>query len=165
MNPSQQEKLLSLQGYLDRIAHKLSFTYTGYDPDELLQEMNVSICEQAEKDPDFLNQTDGYITRRAAWHIKTWVRDQYDNRRIGLNLEADEDEPSEWISAPIVDQDIIIDVQDALASLSGRVAEVAKMLMKGWKATEIAEQMGITKQSVQYYKNQLKAALAPAMAV
>lgn len=164
MNPSQEITFFELQDYLSRIARKLSHTYEGYESDELLQEMNVHILERAAQDPTFLDQQPGYITRAAAWHVRTWVRDQYDNRRIGLNLEADEDEPSEWMAAPVVDQDTIIDVQDALASLSGRVAEVAQMLMAGWKATEIASELGCSKATITYYKNQLRAALAPVMA-
>ena len=62
-----------LQAYLDRIAHNIVRShYPEQDPDELLSVMNETVCQLAAKDPAFLDQTPGYITRKAAWAARDY---------------------------------------------------------------------------------------------
>lgn len=154
----------SLQPYLTRIAHNIVRTYhREQDPDDLLQIMNLHIVEAAQADPEFLNQNRSYICKVAAYRARNFCnRESYGERKQPKLIDRDDEGLlAERFAAPQVDQDIVLDVRKALQTLSGRTAEIAQLMLDGWRQADIAKHFGITRQSVQPEKKRIEAALAP----
>lgn len=167
---SQKTTIVSLQSYLTRIAHNLHRTHWSQVPaDDILQEMNLHIAEQAEADPAFLQQSPGYVTKAAAWHARHWLRDTYTRfhrgQRVsaGLPLETDdEDRPADEIyAATEPDREIAIDVRSALAGLNKMSLRVAMLKMQGLKRAEIAAELGTSSQALTTHLKRIEEALAP----
>lgn len=153
MNTSQLE---SLQPYLTRIAWTIRSHYPDQVPDDILQEMNLHILERDARDPTFLEQKPGYVTRAAAWHARTWCRDQYSSRFSPL-------EESAFPIAPR-DVDLSLDVRDVMTTLSDKATEIAWLLAAGYKGRDLEAATGMSKQAINYHRQQLKQALAFTMA-
>lgn len=168
---SQKRTIVELQDYLTRISHNLHNTHWSQVPaDDILSEMNLYIAEQAEADATFLDQAPGYISKAAAWHARHWCRDQFtrylhgERVAAGLALQTDDEDSrpaDEVYAAPQVDEDIAIDVRAALAGLDEVSFQVAQLKMAGMGRTEIAAELGYSKQALSTYLKRIEAALAP----
>lgn len=153
LTANQQSALIELQPYLARIAGKMHHTYYPTVPaDDLLQEMNAAICEQAARDPAFLDQAPGYVTRKAAWAARDYARH-------ATYLDLDGGESLERMAAPAPDLDLGIDVRRALGTLDRKRQEIAAMLAGGWKRKEIAARFGVKSPSLSWDLGKIRAAL------
>ena len=156
------DTILSLQEYLTRIAHNIVTNYyPQFSPDDVLQEMNTYILERGQKEPEFLNQTPGYITRAAAWRVRDWCRDQ----QVGRMVDIPEDiltNDSASVDDEIDAARIAAAVQTIIAGLAGRDQEIARAMLAGQKRQDIARAYGIKSPTLQGTINRIKAALAPA---
>jgi len=171
---SQKTTIVSLQSYLTRIAHNLHRTHWSQVPaDDILQEMNLHIAEQAEADPAFLEQTRGHITKAAAWHARHWCRHTFtryhNGERVGAGIpletdDKDERPADELYAAPEPDNDLAIDVRAALVGLDKMSLRVATLKMAGWRRCDIAEELNTSSQALSIYLKRIEAVLAPVWA-
>lgn len=171
LTSSQRTTVVSLQDYLNRIAHHIVRTdWTQASPDDVLQTMNLYIAERAEQDPTFLQQAPGYITKAAAWEARHWLRDTYTRyhrgRRIAASvpLETDDEDgcpADEVYAAPEPDRELAVDVREALSGLDKVSREIAQLKLAGWTHREIAQEYGWTAANVSNYVRKIKAALLP----
>jgi len=170
LTANQRQKLTDLQPYLKRIAHNIVAThYSGQDPDDLLQTMNAAICEQAARAPEFLDQTPGYITRKAAWAARDYCRhEQYGRNLATLSLDASgpdgDSSLAEVIPAPLADLDLPIDVARALATLSQKRQQIVAMLAAGLQRKEIAAHFGVKSATLAWDYQKIRSALQPVYA-
>lgn len=169
LTANQQAKLTDLQPYLTRIAHNIVRThYPEQDADELLQTMNEAICTKAAADPQFLNQTPGYITRAAAWAARNYCRRECHGHALApLSLDAETEDSAtiaETIPAPLADLDLPLDIARALATLSQKRQQIARMLVAGLKRKEIAAQVGVKSPTLSWDYKQIRATLQPVYA-
>jgi len=121
-----------LQSYLDRIAHNIVRSYyPEQSTDDLLQQMNLYVAERAAREPAFLDQTPGYITKAAAWAARDYCRRERHGRALQPQLLDREDDDgtiaAECIPAPLADLDLPIDIRAALATLSEKRQRIAAM--------------------------------------
>jgi DNA-directed RNA polymerase specialized sigma24 family protein len=170
LSQTQRVKFADLQSYLERIAHNLVRNYyPNLDPDDLLSEMNLYILERAARDPSFLEQRPGFVSRAAAWAARNSANPKrhagnYGRDREAYILDAENDDgtdPAEVFAAELTDHDLAIAVREALSSLEGTTRQVAGLLLTGLKGAQAARELGISRQSVQYHKTLVREALAP----
>jgi len=171
LTPSQREKIVNLQSYAERIAGNLHHTHWRQVPaEDIAQEMLLYIGERAETDPDFLEQTPGYVSRAAAWHARHFCRDHFTrhlhgeriSKDVSLETEIDDELPvDEVYPAPAPDRDIALDVHEALAGLDEAARRVAEMRLAGWRRCDIAAEMGTSSQNLSQYYRRIEATLAP----
>lgn len=168
MVTSQQQRLISLQPYLKRIAHNLSYQYAGQSADDLLQAMNLYILESTEKDPSFLDQTDGYISRNAAWAARGYTRSDHKGinhgwHREAFSLDQENDngiDNAERFADEQPDGDLAMDIRDVLETLTGKTRKVADLMMEGYRGEELAKRAGLrSNQAVYYYRGLIRRAL------
>jgi len=154
-----------LQEYLDRIAHNIVRSYhPGADPEDLLSVMNTHIVEQAARDPTFLDQKPGYISRSAAWAAYHYCEHEQCGRKLqpqSLDREDDGIPAGERIPAPLADLGLPIDIRNALAALSEKRQRIAAMLVAGFQRREIAEAFGVKSPSLSWDFTIIKRALQP----
>jgi len=162
----------SLQEYLERIAWKLHYQYYQATPaEDILQQMNLFLLERAQEDPTFFDQSPRYISRAAAWAARDWLKPSrkganYGEDRAAFSLDAenkDGADPAESIAAETGDNDISIAVRDALDTLTGKARDLAALMLQGMRIGEAAAELGISKQSANYYRKQIIKVLAPVM--
>ena len=151
----------TLQKYLERIAWKLHhMTGQTIDGEDILSEMNLHICERAAADPTFLDQAPGYISKAAAWHARSWLRRQLHGQGLELNILDSETEDgqlkSELFAAKSQDNDLTIAVHDTLDTLEGRLRQIGELLMEGYRKSEIADELGMSRANVSYYVRLLR---------
>jgi DNA-directed RNA polymerase specialized sigma24 family protein len=152
--------LMEMQSYLSRIAGRIHSYYPQIDPQDILQEMNCFILERTQKDPDFIQQQPGYITRAAAWRARDWCRRQNCSRTVGavelLENVLESDQP---------DLDLGLALRRALATLPETDRQIARMLAQGYERKEIAQRLGYSSSSALWRAlGRIRAALAPAVA-
>ena len=169
LTTSQQAQIQSMQPYLGRIAGSLARSYShNLDREDLLSQMNLSIVEQAERDPDFLNQTPGYVSRRAGWAARDYAKRELRGQNLTpTSLDAETQDGQllgETFSTAEQDLDLVLSVRETLNGLSGRTAQVARMLLEGWKRKDIASHFGIRSQSLSPELARIREALAPVYA-
>lgn len=173
MVANQQQRLISLQPYLKRIAHNLSHKYAGQSADDLLQAMNLAIVERAAKDPTFLDQADGYISQTAGWAARDYCCSHLKGVNHGWHREAfslDEENPDgfdndELFADEQPDLGLALDIRDIVATLTGKTRKVADLMMQGYTGLELAERAGLkSNQAVNYYRGLIRQALAPVYA-
>lgn len=147
-----------LQHYLARIAHSIVLTsYPEQTAEELLQEMNLYILERAEREPAFLKQARGYISRAAAWHARDWCRDQHTDWFRTLDPEA-----GDWICRDDPDVGLCLDVRAALEGMGETAQEIARLMTIGYRGKDLERATGRSKQNLHYYRKQIKRTLAAA---
>jgi hypothetical protein len=162
LTASQRDKIAdpSLLNYLTRIAHNIvHMHYPEQLADDLLQEMHLYILERTQKDPTFLDQKPGYVSKAAAWHARTWCRDQHADWFRTLEPGA-----GDWDTCDDPDVGLSIDVRDALSGLGDKAIEVARLLAAGYKGADLEARSGMSKQLISHYRRQLRQALAFAVA-
>ena len=144
-----------LEQYLIRIAYRLSYNADPpFDPDDLLQEMHLCILERARRDPTFLEQRPGYISRAAAWAARDWCRRQHREK-----FDTSDYHNLERIEADHLDVDLSLSVQQALGELGEKARLVASAMMAGYRGPALVERVGMSKQLVYYYRQQIRSAL------
>ena len=170
LSREHREKFLEMQDYLVRIAHNIARnSYQGADPDDLLSEMNVYILERAEREPAFLNQQPGYISRAAGWAARDYCSPKrhagsygWDKEAFSLDAEnEDGTDPAEVFAADLTDDELAISVREVLNELNGTARQVAGLMLLGANGAEIARELGTSRQNVSYYRRQIREALAP----
>ena len=169
LTANQKSTILELQDYLTRIAHNIVRThFRSQDPDELLSVMNDAIVAKAASDPTFLEQSPGYITRKAAWAARDYCKREVFGQNlmpVSVDTETDGARPlAETLAAPLADLDLSIDLQRALAQLSPKRQQIAAMLVSGFQRREIAETFGVKSPSLTWDLAKIKEALAPVYA-
>lgn len=169
LTANQRDEIEQLQPYLLRIAHNIVRThFPGQDAEEILGVMNAAICEQAARDPTYLEQAPGYVTRKAAWAARDFCRREVHREQlvpVRIDAEHADHQPlAERFAAPLTDLDLSIDIQRALATLSEKRQQIAAMLVAGFKRREIAETFGVTSPTLSWDFAKIRAALAPVYA-
>jgi len=159
LSKEQQDRIVELQSYLRRRAAWLHYTKFPTVPvDEIIAEANLAILERAADDPDFLNQSNSYVTNHGLWRAG-------DAHRRVLRYEPDtllDDEDTglaDTLPAPEADLDLSVAVREALAKLDDTARTVAIMLTQGYKKAEIARHLGIKKQSISWHCRKIEQAL------
>lgn len=147
----------SLQNYLTRIACRLGYTY-NWEADDILSEMNLFILEEAARNPVFLDQNPGYITRAAAWHAQNYVRSEV-SLGTSARTTASLDDLAETLADETEDIEFSITVEDILSELGEQAARVARLIAAGFKGQELADRAEMSKQSISYYRGQIRTAL------
>lgn len=170
MTTRQRAKFETTQLYLKRIAgHLVRTHYPGQEVDELVQVMNLYILERAQKDATFLDQARGFISRSAGWHARNWCSPErkganHGNDRMAFSLDhtdVDGRDMREVLGDDEPDHDLVIAVRQVLAGLDGLTAQIATMMLTGFRVNEIAETLGVTRQTISAHKRRLRSALAP----
>jgi RNA polymerase sigma factor (sigma-70 family) len=156
---AQAQAIDDLQPYLERIAYKITtHYYPQLDPQDVLQEMNLSLLERAESDPSFLDQAPGYLSRFAAWRGRDFCKCQYDDQRQA-SLEG---YPQLVDVEP--DPDRALQVRAALDQLDEQDQAIALAIGAGYTQTEIAASLGYASyRGLHRAMARIRQALAPAL--
>jgi RNA polymerase sigma factor (sigma-70 family) len=154
-------KLEELNPRLKAIAHKISFSSPEHDADDIYQEMIMTLITVSKQSPDFLSQKPSFIITKLTWCAKNkanasriWTRycppDQ-------LVTDPDGDETSffEMVAGPsptpekeVIMQELRDALQDLMETLTPRQRQVMTMLSQGYKPSEIAAEIGVTKSAI-----------------
>jgi len=90
-----------LQKYLTYIACRIHQDYADHvSTDDVVSAMNAHIVEQANRDPAFLDQTPGYITKAAAWAARDYCRRERHGRALQPQLLDREDDDGTIAAEP-----------------------------------------------------------------
>lgn len=95
-----------------------------------------------------------YITAR---NVCLDVRRRADTRTEGLEGEAEEVASGDFFLDEIARQEMIRTVREAVAKLTGRCRELAQMALEGKTNAEMAEELGITVNTVKSLKQEMYA--------
>lgn len=173
-----EETITNLTPRLQRKARKYAASAPGQDADDIYQEMMLSLIERANEEPEFLDQTEAYITNHCEWtggrHVATKSRIYSKYVEAEPETTNDEGEAIDWVETLIFDngnnperqllrKEQTAKLQEAIKTLGQDNQMVVKMLFEGRKQKEIAAAMHITPAAVSqrktYIASQLRAAL------
>lgn len=152
MTPHQYDALIRLQ---PRLRYAIISLFGPSDADDLVQEANVSIIEGADADPTYLVQQPAYVVQASLWGAGDAMRRELVHQKYSAPLEeagerpADSPDPLEAIA-----------VRQAIAGLSERLRIIAGGLAAGQRRKEIADDLGVTSQSLAWHYGKLCQALA-----
>lgn len=169
LTASQNDRITSLQDQLRKIAYSIAYSHYRADVDEMAQdliaEMNLYIAERAAQDPTYLDQEDNYVTRAAGWHARDYARRERYGRNLQPQLMDAETEDgvlfAETLAGDETDNDLVIAIQEALAELGEIAAQVAQMILEGYRNKDIAEALNVKPPTVYWYRKQIAEVLAP----
>lgn len=161
---------------LEKRISQASYRYSGYDlePEDVRQNIILAIMEQADKDPEFLDQSPNYIYQAAVWRVRNNRKAiQTRNRYISpapisaMSINGDDDEPMDILeiyedSTPNPEQETIEteklnQIIQAIRSLDDTHRKIVSMIYAGYKGCEIAEDMGISPSRVSQHKSHIRA--------
>lgn len=166
MSPNQvSERIQKLQPRLERIAWNIHLThYPDHAPDDILQEMNLYILEQARANPAYLDHPDKYVCNGAAFYARTWCRNQYANRRISYDQHPGLIEAWLVVGDDDLAGELAPDIADALTGLDAITRRIAAALAGGCHGADLCAMTGLSPQQISYRRRELKRALAFAAA-
>lgn len=160
LTQEQRDRIAGLHPLIRRRAEYTSYRYyQGHIPaDDIFQEANLAICQKALADPTFLEQTDSYVVTAGIWAAQEAARRAL--KHEPPTLLDDDDGPAGTLTAPEADLDLSLAVREALDRLDDTARTVAAMLMQGYRKSEIADRLGIRKQSIAWHVKKVRRALA-----
>jgi DNA-binding CsgD family transcriptional regulator len=160
LTKEQHERIVNLQPYLRRRADWLHHTKFPTVPvDEIIAEANLAILERAAQEPDFLDQNDSYVTTHGLWRAKDACVRELTYEPLTL-LDDENAGLADTLTAPEIDLDLTAAVHQALSQLDDTARQVAVMLAQGYRKSDIADQLGIRKQSIGWHVTKVRRALA-----
>lgn len=159
MDSSLTDRIQKLQPRLSRIAWNIHLThYPEHAPDDILQEMNLYILEQAQVNPAYLGHPDKYVCNGAAFYARTWCRDQYADRRVSYDQHPGLIEA--WLRVDDVAETFTPDVTSALAGLDALTRRIAALLAGGCHGADLCAATGLSPQQITYRRREIKRVLA-----
>jgi hypothetical protein len=164
-------KIAKLDSKLVQIARKAARKSINLSEAEMYQIIYVGLLERAQYDPEFFEQTDSHIVKGALWigtHAASKDRTYFmftDGEMNTIDPETEEDdgdldlavsrETRTSIAQAIAQVEVSVMIRqlseqmlDAYELLSEDNQTLVKMMILGYKQTEIAEYLGIGKSAV-----------------
>jgi RNA polymerase sigma factor (sigma-70 family) len=166
-------KIESLSPRLQRKARVIAHKSDQVDVDDAYQDMVLSILERSEHSPDFVEQTDSYITQQAAWdasHVARSGRIYRKYNAVPVEFTDDEGDTINLIDITPDPTDVEAETLESLEMKSLAAAikalapdnrQVVIMLYQGYSNKEIAEKMGISPAAVSQRKGTIRKHLEP----
>lgn len=164
MCQSVSERLEALTPRLRLIAASIARMSYSHTPDDLYQTMALSILERAAKDPAFIRQNDAYICCFAGWMAKHAAESDRARARFYQELEEEMDFVYLGVQEPgpetaYLTREAVQAIVDAARSRSPRQQQIVQMLYAGYRNSEIAAALGVSRPAVTQAINQLAACL------
>jgi RNA polymerase sigma factor (sigma-70 family) len=165
-------KLNTVLENLEERLNYASYRYcaSGLEPQDVKQNMVLAIIEQAEIEPDFLDQKPAYIFQKAVWK---GAQRQIDygvayNKYVG-DLERRTDKLEEYIEPielvvseePTPEQDALEKetlnhLLTAIRDLEEKDQTIIAMTYQGYKGKEIAKKLGVTSATISQHRKAIR---------
>ena len=176
-------KIAKLDARLVQIAKKAAHKSTNISEQEMYQIIYLGLLERSMVDPDFFNQTDSFIIKGALW-IGTHAARKENTYFIftdgeGSTVDPDgDDDGNKDIEVKVSNRQSIsqaiaqVEVSVMLLELGEKITEayellskenqaIVKMLYLGYKQTEIAKYMNVTKSCISQRVNTIGKVMQP----
>lgn len=124
---------------------------TGYERDELVQEGLMAIVEGMSAAAVRFEAPEMHLVRLARWRMLDWIRRSRRRRNAALEQEC------AAIDHELAQAGEQMDVNQFVARLSPRQAQIACGLMDGWNWREVAAQMGCSSANLGYHLRKIRA--------
>jgi RNA polymerase sigma factor (sigma-70 family) len=138
------------------------------DVEDMYQELVAAAIELVRKAPSILEKGAGYLLQAATWRAQNAVRKYRSTYLVQAHqitvtsLDIEDRTGStkgERAETPMVDLDLKVAVKQVVANLDETDQQIARYLMDGYKPSEVAGLLGVTRAAITYRVKHLRKAI------
>lgn len=160
----------SLETVVDSLAHRIrgaacnvarSYQYDAVE--DIEQEITLAIMERYVDDPDWIDNGPAYVVNYGAWRAQNWLRHQLWGGIVEDEVLESGETLLEQAPAPSENPIQTIWITTALDSLDEQTRQIANAFAAGYTVREIAQRIGVSRQTVCNRKLNIAVALGGAL--